>query len=138
VRDRQEGPVFVGEAHQFGCGFRVLGQRLLAHHRDAGRKEAAGDLEMAVVGRGIGALSAADERGLSVPDDLSLVGYDNTYLAKIRHLSLTSVDNGNFAVGLQAGKFILERREHPELPQRLHPVATQLVVRGSTGHAPAG
>lgn len=78
------------------------------------------------------------DRGLSVPDDLSLVGYDNTYLAKMRHLSLTSVDNGNIAVGLQAGKFILERQDHPELPQRLHLVPTQLVVRGSTGHAPVG
>ncbi|MBT2593895.1 LacI family DNA-binding transcriptional regulator [Arthrobacter sp. ISL-72] len=85
----------------------------------------------------IGALSAAADQGLRVPDELSLVGYDNTYLAKIRHLSLTSVDNGNIAVGLQAGKFILERRERPELPQRLHLVATQLMVRGSTGHAPA-
>ena len=85
----------------------------------------------------IGALSAAADQGLRVPDELSLVGYDNTYLAKIRHLSLTSVDNGNIAVGLQAGKFILERRERPELPRRLHLVATQLMVRGSTAHAPA-
>lgn len=84
----------------------------------------------------IGALSAAADQGLTVPGDLSLVGYDNTYLARIRHLSLTSVDNGNFAVGLQAGRFILERRENRDLPQRLHLVPTQLVVRGSTGHAP--
>ncbi|MFE4196939.1 LacI family DNA-binding transcriptional regulator [Paenarthrobacter sp. NPDC056912] len=86
----------------------------------------------------IGALSAADDLGLSVPDDLSLVGYDNTYLAKIRHLSLTSVDNGNLAVGVEAGKFILERLATPDLPQRLHQVATQLQVRGSTGHPPKG
>ena len=71
-----------------------------------------------------------------MPEDLSLVGYDNTYLARIRHLSLTSVDNGNFAAGLQAGRFILERRDTFDLPQRLHLVPTQLVVRGSTGHAP--
>ncbi|MFJ5956142.1 LacI family DNA-binding transcriptional regulator [Paenarthrobacter sp. NPDC092416] len=86
----------------------------------------------------IGALSAADDLGLSVPEDLSLVGYDNTYLAKIRHLSLTSVDNGNLAVGVEAGKFILERLTTPDLPGRLHQVPSQLQVRGSTGHAPAG
>lgn len=85
----------------------------------------------------IGALSAADDLGLSVPHDLSLVGYDNTYLAKIRHLSLTSVDNGNLAVGVEAGKFILERLTAPNLPARLHLVPSQLQVRGSSGQARA-
>jgi DNA-binding LacI/PurR family transcriptional regulator len=84
----------------------------------------------------VGALSAADDLGLTVPDDLSLVGYDNTYLAKIRHLSLTSVDNGNLAVGVEAGKFVLERLATPELPARLHQVPTQLQARGSTGQPP--
>jgi DNA-binding LacI/PurR family transcriptional regulator len=85
----------------------------------------------------VGALSAADDRGLTVPGDLSLIGYDDTYLAKIRHLSLTSVDNGNFAVGAQAAKFLLQRIEQPGLPQRrfLHPPT--LSVRRSTA-GPAG
>ena len=52
----------------------------------------------------IGALSAADDLRLRVPADVSLVGYDNTHLARIRHISLTSVDNGNFPVGAQAGR----------------------------------
>lgn len=80
----------------------------------------------------VGALSAADDRGLTVPGGLSLIGYDDTYLAKIRHLSLTSVDNGNFAVGAQAAKFLLQRIEQPGLPQRrfLHPPT--LSVRRST------
>ncbi|MFF2842145.1 LacI family DNA-binding transcriptional regulator [Paenarthrobacter sp. NPDC057981] len=84
----------------------------------------------------IGALSAADDLGLSVPEDLSLVGYDNTYLAKIRHLSLTSVDNGNLAVGVEAGKFILQRLSAPDLPGRVHQVPSELQVRGSSGDAP--
>lgn len=80
----------------------------------------------------IGALSAADDLGLLVPQDLSIVGYDNTYLARIRHISLTSVDNGNFAVGAQAGRLLIERIATPNLPQRLHVVPTTLEVRGST------
>ncbi len=80
----------------------------------------------------VGALSAADDRNLSVPEDLSLVGYDDTYLARIRHLSLTSVDNGNFAVGSQAAKFLLQRIERPELPQRRYLHHPTLSVRRST------
>ena len=66
------------------------------------------------------------------PQDLSLVGYDDTYLARIRHLSLTSVDNGNFAVGSQAAKFLLQRIERPELPQRRYLHHPTLSVRRST------
>ena len=80
----------------------------------------------------IATLSAADDLHLDVPRDLSVVGYDNTYLSRIRHLSLTSVDNGNFAVGVQAAKFLLERLDNPRLPQRIHLVDTQLYIRRST------
>lgn len=82
----------------------------------------------------VGVLSAAADHRLAVPGDLSVVGYDNTYLARIRHLSLTSVDNGNLGVGVQAGTYLLERLAHPELPARLHLVPTELQVRGSTAH----
>ena len=84
----------------------------------------------------VGVLSAAVDSGVDVPEQLSVVGYDNTYLAKIRHLSLTSVDNGNFAVGIQAGKFLIERMKAPTLPARLHAIATELHVRGSTRPVP--
>jgi DNA-binding LacI/PurR family transcriptional regulator len=84
----------------------------------------------------IGALSAAADEHLNVPEELSLVGYDDTYLARIRHISLTSVDNGSFAVGVQAGKYLTQRIEAPTLPGRLHLVHSELQVRGSTGPAP--
>lgn len=80
----------------------------------------------------VGALSAADDHNLSVPEDLSLVGYDDTYLARIRHLSLTSVDNGNFAVGSQAAKFLLQRLDRPVPSQRVYLHPPTLSVRRST------
>jgi DNA-binding LacI/PurR family transcriptional regulator len=80
----------------------------------------------------VGALSAADDRNLSVPQDLSLVGYDDTYLARIRHLSLTSVDNGNFAVGVQAAKFLLQRLDGGAGSQRVYLHQPALTIRRST------
>jgi DNA-binding LacI/PurR family transcriptional regulator len=79
----------------------------------------------------IAALSAADDLHLDVPTDLSVAGYDNTYLSRIRHLSLPSIDNGNFAVGVQAAKFLLERLDNPRLPQRDF-VDPELHIRRST------
>lgn len=80
----------------------------------------------------IGALSAADELGIDVPKQLSLVGYDNTHLAAIRHLSLTTVDPANAEVGRIAAGCLLRRIANPRRPARQHLVDPHLVVRGST------
>ena len=40
----------------------------------------------------MGTFVAIDEAGLSVPEDVSVVGYDNTYLAELALVSLISVD----------------------------------------------
>ena len=61
----------------------------------------------------VGAMSAAQELGLRVPADVSLVGYDNTSLAQIRHLWLTSVDNASTEVGQLAARALLRRIADP-------------------------
>jgi DNA-binding LacI/PurR family transcriptional regulator len=80
----------------------------------------------------VGALSAAAERSVSVPAQLSLVGYDNTYLGQIRHLSLTTVDPVSRDVGIRAAELLLQRMAEPLSPQRSEVLPPQLVVRGST------
>ncbi|MGX1853492.1 LacI family DNA-binding transcriptional regulator [Streptomyces sp. NPDC055299] len=84
----------------------------------------------------VGALSAAQELGLDVPADLSLVGYDNTYLARIRHLWLNSVNNASHEVGRRAARCLLDRMERPDAPAGHQLVAPELEIRGST--APPG
>ncbi|MHC5560740.1 LacI family DNA-binding transcriptional regulator [Kocuria sp. U4B] len=55
----------------------------------------------------LGVMSAAEEQGLSVPGDLSVAGYDNTPLARMRRISLTSVDNASHAAGRRAAEVLL-------------------------------
>lgn len=85
----------------------------------------------------VGALSAAEELGLQVPRDLSLAGYDNTYLARLRHLWLTTVDNASHDVGRRAAQHLLDRIAHPTAPSRTVLATPTLEVRGTTG-APRG
>jgi DNA-binding LacI/PurR family transcriptional regulator len=90
----------------------------------------------------IGALSAADDAGLAVPADLSLTGYDNTDIAAVSHLSLSSVDPRSAEIGELAGRRILARigagpdaaaeSGHRDL------ITPALVVRRSTAPPPRG
>lgn len=57
----------------------------------------------------LGALSAVSEEGLSVPDDISLAGYDNTYLATLSNISLSSVNQPRREMGALATRLLLER-----------------------------
>ncbi len=86
----------------------------------------------------LGAMSAADDRGLRIPDDISLVGYDETALAGLRHISLTSVDNGNYAVGVRAAKFLVQRMDQPGAPQRIYRHPPSLVNRRTTASPAPG
>lgn len=86
----------------------------------------------------LGALAALKERGLSVPGDLSLVGYDDSPLAQSRFIDLTSVDDRSREVGAAAGEALLARIEDPDRPAEHRLIEPRLVVRGSTGPAPVG
>ncbi|MEV7085191.1 LacI family DNA-binding transcriptional regulator [Streptomyces sp. NPDC093085] len=81
----------------------------------------------------VGALSAAEELGLRVPRDLSLVGYDNTYLSRLRHLWLTTVDNAGHDVGRRAAQHLLDRIADPTRPGATVLTTPTLEVRGTTG-----
>jgi DNA-binding LacI/PurR family transcriptional regulator len=83
-----------------------------------------------------GVLSAADELGLRVPADISIIGYDNTYLAAIRHIALTSVDQPRRDMGRIAAQRLCDRIDEPMRGPRQTLVVPHLVVRATTGAAP--
>jgi DNA-binding LacI/PurR family transcriptional regulator len=85
----------------------------------------------------LGVLAAAKELGLRVPEDLSIVGYDNTHLAALNQISLTSVDQPRRAMGRSAAALLSDRISGPGKPSRMREVSPSLVVRNSTGPAPA-
>jgi LacI family transcriptional regulator len=84
----------------------------------------------------MGALEAITEAGLSVPDDISVAGYDNTTFAAFGPVSLTSVDQAGHEIGRNAARLLLERiadRHRPSVQVRLSPT---LVPRRTTARAP--
>lgn len=80
----------------------------------------------------IGALQAARERGLAVPHDLSIVGFDDVEMASITTPPLTTVQQPLQGLG-RLGVEVLHRLLHgQELDAARIELSARLVVRGST------
>ena len=75
------------------------------------------------------------ELELSVPDDISLVGYDDSYLAEATEIKLTTVEHPKMHMGLDAAKWVMRAidrgKRDGEGPQSIV-YEPKLVVRQST------
>ena len=80
-----------------------------------------------------GALNRLADAGMAVPGDVSLVGFDNTFISALRHLSLTTVNQPKLAMGRLAVGTLLERRSDGSGEPVRHTLKPELVVRGTTG-----
>ncbi|BCJ41120.1 LacI family transcriptional regulator [Actinoplanes ianthinogenes] len=81
----------------------------------------------------VGALAAAAERGLRVPADLSVTGFDDIDLAQATSPRLTTVRQPLLEMGRMAVGLLVRLLEKHELDALHVELATELVVRDSTG-----
>jgi LacI family transcriptional regulator len=80
----------------------------------------------------VGCISAARELGLRVPDDLSVVGFDDVRLASFTNPPLTTIVQPKVEIGALATQMLLERLVDLEAPARFKRLDTKLCVRQST------
>jgi LacI family transcriptional regulator len=80
----------------------------------------------------IGALRAAEARGLTVPDDLSVVGFDDSEQSGLVTPALTTVRQPLAEMGRMAVSLLLRLLDHQRVEAMNIELATRLVVREST------
>lgn len=80
----------------------------------------------------VGALHTLLAAGVKVPQDVALVGMDDTELARMSFPQLSSVSLGSAARGRRAAELLLERIADPGRSPRREQVAPSLVVRASS------
>jgi LacI family transcriptional regulator len=84
----------------------------------------------------LGCYDVFEERGISCPGDVSVVGFnDMPFLDKLRS-PLTTIRTPHHQIGVEAGRMLLEFIEEHERPSRSVLLPVSLVVRGSTGPPP--
>ncbi|MFD0331918.1 LacI family DNA-binding transcriptional regulator [Streptacidiphilus monticola] len=122
-----------GRVRRLPCrGGYLCGGRLLAHEERPTAVFAGSDLQA------LGVLEAARVRGLRVPEDLSVVGYDDLEIAKWTSPALTTVRQPLREMAEEATRLLLRPRDDKSpLPTRLE-LSTTLVVRASTAPPPQG
>jgi LacI family transcriptional regulator len=83
----------------------------------------------------IGAIQAIQETGLTVPGDISVVGFDDIPLGRYLTPPLTTVRQPAFEKGLNAARILIEHLEN-KTPQHSMILDVELIVRKSTGPVP--
>jgi len=78
-----------------------------------------------------GLLRHISEKGLKAPDDLAIVGIDNTDLATILSPALTTIDYSSEKRGEMAAAFLLKKLKEPETPPMKIEIQPKLVLRAS-------
>ena len=79
----------------------------------------------------MGAIKAARNAGLRVPDDLSVIGFDNIPEAAYFDPALTTIDQFMERMGYTATETLIDLVQGKPLERELHKVPTQLIVRDS-------
>ncbi|GAB4422741.1 MAG: LacI family DNA-binding transcriptional regulator [Anaerolineae bacterium] len=79
----------------------------------------------------VGALKQLQELGLTVPGDLSLVGFDDTSMVKFTTPPITTINVDRFTMGQFAVQMLLDRIRFPERPVIKATIGVALIERDS-------
>ncbi len=81
----------------------------------------------------LGAIRAIHERGLRIPTDIAVIGFDEMPWAMSLQPPLTTVAQPTYELGATAARMLLARLREPNRPTRHIMLETRLVVRASCG-----
>ncbi|SEC33559.1 LacI family DNA-binding transcriptional regulator [Rhodococcus koreensis] len=85
----------------------------------------------------IGLISELRSRGVRIPEDVSVAGYDDSLLAQLAHIDLTSVNQQPREQAATAVDAVIERLDRGRIESIATVLRPRLVTRRTTGPAPA-
>jgi LacI family fructose operon transcriptional repressor len=79
-----------------------------------------------------GALRAIRERGLTIPNDIALVSFDETTWSSLVQPAITLIAQPTYEIGKTATELLIQRIADPGRPTRQVILKGQLIIRGSS------
>ncbi|SMY35298.1 substrate-binding domain-containing protein [Photobacterium andalusiense] len=79
----------------------------------------------------MGVINAANECGIDIPNDLSLIGYDDIHIAKFMSPALTTIHQPKYRLGQAAVETLLKRLDNPTCDAQTIQLEPTLVIRSS-------
>ncbi|MBH0230628.1 LacI family DNA-binding transcriptional regulator [Halobacillus yeomjeoni] len=76
-------------------------------------------------------MNALRSRGLSLPQEMSIVGFNNTMIARLSTPALTTVDTQSVQLGYQSAEMLMDKLKHPDRINRSMIIPTIIVERES-------
>lgn len=139
IRDREEGVGIAAAAA--GIAFRA--ERLdhtdpptgIAYAAHLAAMDAAERPDVVVCSNdhlAMGLVRGLVDQEVRVPEDIAVIGYDDTQLASVAAVPLTSVRQPATAMGARAAEMLIDRIADPSLPRETAVFAPELMIRGST------
>jgi DNA-binding LacI/PurR family transcriptional regulator len=80
----------------------------------------------------IGAMRAIRDYGMRVPEDISIVGFDDIQSAAFQNPSITTIRQPLHQMGMMAARILLQRVRRQTVYPHMMPVKPELVIREST------
>lgn len=80
-----------------------------------------------------GAMQALKEQGLRVPQDVSVVGFDDIFFSQYWEIPLTTIRQPSSLLGQKTAEVLIQEIEDPTRPKQSIIFESELVVRSSTG-----
>jgi DNA-binding LacI/PurR family transcriptional regulator len=77
---------------------------------------------------------AAQELGYQIPNDIAIVGFNNTMLSEYSYPMITSVDIGIYDLGYNAARILINQSKDPNHPAEQMIIPTRLVIRSSSSY----
>jgi DNA-binding LacI/PurR family transcriptional regulator len=77
-------------------------------------------------------IHAAKRLGLRVPEDISVIGFDNIELSSMMDPTITTIEQPGEQIGYQGCELLIEKIINPQTPPKKIFLDTELIVREST------
>ncbi len=81
----------------------------------------------------LGAVKAVQDHGLSIPEDMAVVGFDNLKIASVFSPQITTIDQPKYKIGQKATNLLLTLMKGGSVEKKKFVLKDELIVRESCG-----